>query len=243
MPEQLKPIALSPGEEKRAFTPEETADVLRRVVVAVESAGRDRWMEVTSAVVLSLATTASAWCAYQATLWSGAQTFQLDAANDANRRASLATFSAMQVRAFDASMLISYFEAKTRDDKAMEDFLYKRFRPETRKALDAWIATDPLSSSAAPLSPFKMSEYVQPELEEAHRQDEIATKSHAAAQQASEHSDGYVLLTVLFASVLFFGGIGGTFDSYRLRVVVLSVSIVLLTATLIAMALMPISTG
>ena len=112
MPEQSKPISLAPGDEQRRLTPEETADVLRRIVVAVESAGRSRWMEVASAVVLSLATTASAWCAYQATLWSGVQTFQLDAANDANRRASLATFAAMQVRGLLAGVDLGRFEGE-----------------------------------------------------------------------------------------------------------------------------------
>lgn len=89
---------------------------------------RNQWLEVTSAIVLSLATTASAWCAYQATLWNGVQTFNLAAANDANRRASAATFAAMQGRAFDASMIISYLEAMTRGDEKMERVLYQRFR-------------------------------------------------------------------------------------------------------------------
>jgi hypothetical protein len=238
-----QPTSLSPDAEDQALSPEETAAVLRRIVLAVETASRHRWMEITSAIVLSLATTASAWCAYQATLWGGVQTFQLDAANDAHRRSSLAGFSAMQARMFDATTLISYLEAKSRGDAAMENVLYRRFRPSAKKAIDAWLATDPLTNSAAPINPFDSPDYVQPELEEARRQEDLALKYHATAQNASQHSDHYVLLTVLFASVLFFGGIGGTFESVPLRLAVLGLALVLLTATLVAMLLMPVTAG
>jgi hypothetical protein len=147
----------------------------------------------------------------------------------------------MQARMFDATTLISYLEAKSRNDAPMENVLYRRFRPGAKKAIDAWLATDPLTNSAAAINPFDSPEYMQPELEEARRQEDLASKSHATAQEASKHSDNYVLLTVLFASVLFFGGIGGTFESFRLRLIVISVALVLLTGTLVAMLLMPIT--
>jgi hypothetical protein len=200
---------------------------------------RNQWLEVTSAIVLSLATTASAWCAYQATLWNGVQTFNLAAANDANRRASAATFAAMLGRAFDASMIMSYLEATTRGDDKMERVLHQRFRPEAKLALDAWLKTDPLNDPSAPLNPLKLPEYVQPELQEAQRQNDLAAEKQSSAHQASKHADRYVLLTVLFASVLFFGGIGGTFKSERLRISVLVIALVLFAGTIFALGNMP----
>jgi hypothetical protein len=47
-----------------------------------------------------------------------------------------------------------------------------------------------------------------------------------------------VLLTVLFALVLFFGGIGGT--SHRLRIMVFVITLVHFATTLIALGTMPI---
>ena len=79
----------------------------------------------------------------------------------------MAEFTALDKRSFDGSMLISFFEAKTRGDQKMEDILHQRFRPETKVALDAWLKTDPVNNSSAPAHPFKLAEYVQPDLAEA----------------------------------------------------------------------------
>jgi hypothetical protein len=222
------------------LTPQETAELLQRILGAVEKDKRTRWVEITCAVVLSLATMSSAWCAYQATLWNGVQTFRLAAAEKAGRDSSTASVEALQARAFDASMFISYMQAKNEGNERQEKFLFKRFRPETKKAVEAWLKTDPFNNPQAPLGPFKMAEYVQPELEDAKRHDQQFAKEHAAAEHANENSDTYVLLTVLFASVLFFGGIAGTIESHRLRVTILAIALILFVVTLGVLATMPI---
>ena len=160
----------TPGEPvSEELTPQQTAAMLQRILDAVEKDARSRWVEIACAVVLSLATTASAWCAYQSTLWSGVQTFRLAAANKAGRESSRATLAALQMRAFDAAMLINYLQAQTQDNQRLEKILYDRFRPEMKTAVEAWLKLDPLHDPAAPPSPFKMAEYVQQELVEAQR--------------------------------------------------------------------------
>jgi hypothetical protein len=219
---------------------QDTAAVLERILHAVEKDRRRHWVEIVTAVVLSVATTASAWCAYESTRWSGVQTFRLAAANKASRESTAATLVAMQAKTFDGTMLISYLEARTRGDKELENLLYERFRPETKKAVVAWLKLDPLKNRDAPLSPFKMAEYVQPEIEQAEKRNDLFEELHAEAHHANHTSDTYVLLTVLFASVMFFGGICGTFESYRLRVSTLGISVTLLCFTLLALATMPV---
>src|SRR5207248_8382667 len=54
--------------------------------------------------------------------------------------------------------------------------------------------------------------YSQYELSETKRLEEISAREHAGAYQANKNSDTYVLLTTLFATVLFFGGIAGAVD-------------------------------
>ena len=137
-------------------------------------------------------------------------------------------------------MLINYMQAKHEGNERHEKFLFDRFRPEMKKAVEAWLKTDPFNNPAAPPAPFKMAEYVQPELEQAKRQDDLAAEKHAAAQEANETSDIYVLLTVLFASVLFFGGIAGTLESRQLRVIILAVALAFFMATVVYLATMPI---
>lgn len=224
----------------KELTPQETAAFLRRILDAVEKDRRTRAAQITCAVVLSLATMSSAWCAYQATLWSGVQTFRLAAAGKAGRESTAASLEALQLRSFDASMGISYMQAKFDGNDRQEKFLFERFRPEMKKAVEAWLKTDPFKNPEAPLGPLRMAEYVQPEQEEAKRLEERSTQEHAAAQHANQNSDTYVLLTVLFASVLFFGGIAGTVDSHRLRVTILAIALVLFVVTLVVLATMPI---
>jgi hypothetical protein len=137
-------------------------------------------------------------------------------------------------------MGISYMQAKHDGNDRQEKFLFDRFRPEMKKAVEAWLKTDPFNNPAAPLGPLRMAEYVQPELEEAKRHDERFAQEHAAAEHANENSDTYVLLTVLFASVLFFGGIAGTIESHRLRVTILVIALVFFVVTLAVLGTMPI---
>lgn len=226
--------------ERKERTSEETAALLQRILSSVEKDRRNRWAEITCAMVLALATTCSAWCAYQSTLWGGVQTFRLAAANKAGRESAADNMAALQMRTFDASMLISYIQAKHDGNEQHEKFLFNRFRPEMKKAVDAWLKTDPFNNPQAPPAPFRMAEYVQPEFESARQHEERATQEHAAAQHANQTSDRYVLLTVLFAMVLFFGGIAGTVESRRLRIIILSVALVVFAATVVFLAVMPI---
>jgi hypothetical protein len=222
------------------LTPDETAALLRRMLEVPDEPRRRRWIELSSAVVLALATTASAWCAYQSNLWGGVQTFRLAAAARAGRESTQQSLAAFEGRAFDAQVLIAYFEIKGRGDEKLASFLQERFRPEARKAFDAWLLTDPFNNPDAPKRPFEMAEYVQPEVREAKRLDDEEERTLTAAQHANEAADRYVLFTVLFASVLFFGGIGGTFRSDRLKSAAFVIAIVLFLGTVVAVGTMPI---
>jgi hypothetical protein len=219
--------------------PPEIRDLLQRILSAVEPK-RNRGFEIACAVVLSLATTASAWCAYQSKLWGGAQAARANAAVRASRQASVNSLAAAQMRAFDASMFIGYMEARFGSNRPMEEFLFRRFRPDLKPAVEAWLKLDPLNSPDAPSSPFHMQEYVLKETLETARQEELASAAMAGARQARRYSDDYVLLTVLFASVLFFGGIARAFDSRRLRLVLTVLAFFLFLGNLAALVNMPL---
>ena len=207
---------------------------------AADEKSRKQWIEVACAVVLSLATTASAWCAYQSQRWGGAQTSALAAAAKAGRESTEHTLSAMQFRMFDAMMVVKYSEMHVHGDKELDQFLLDRFRPEMKKAMEAWLKTEPFKNPTAPRTPFEMPEYVEKHKEAASKQDAIAAQMAEVADHASSQSDTYLLLTVIFASVMFFGGIVGTFDSQRLQIVMSMMALSLFGGTIIALALMPI---
>jgi hypothetical protein len=221
-------------------SPQPTNELLQRILNAVEPAKPRHGLEIACAVVLALATTASAWCAYQSKLWGGAQMARANAGVRASREAAVNSLAAVQTRAFDASMFIAYMQARIERKKELEVFLAQRFRPEMKRAVEAWLRLDPLNNPAAPPSPFRMAEYAQTETAEVTRQEELAAKAMAASREARRCSDDYVLLTVIFASVLFFGGIARAFDSRRLRVVLAALAMLLFLGTLVALTTMPI---
>ena len=224
----------------KELTPQETASIRQRILEFVEKDQRNHWVQITCAIVLSMATTCSAWCAYQSTRWSGVQTFRLAAADKASRERLADTLAAQQTRFFDASMGISWMQARHEGNQRQEKFLFDRFRPEMKKAVEAWLKTDPFNNPAAPQGPLKMAEYVLPELEEAKQREELYDREFTDALRANQTSDAYVLLTVLFASVLFFGGIAGTLDSRHLRITILVVALVFFVVTVCYLGTMPI---
>ncbi len=59
-------------------------------------------------------------------------------------------------------------------------------------------------------------------------------------REARQFSDNYVLQTVLFTSVLFFGGIARAFDSRRVRLALAGLAGVLFMATVAGLLTMPI---
>lgn len=225
--------------EKEPSSPA-TAELLRRILNAVEPAKPRRGFEIACAIVLALATTASAWCAYQSKLWGGAQAARANAAIRAGREGAVNSLAAVQLRSFDASMFIAYMQARIEGNRALEAFLGQRFRPEMKLAVEAWLKLDPLNNPAAPSSPFRMAEYAQKETAEVARQAELAAQALAASRQARGFSDDYVLLTVIFASVLFFGGIARAFDSRPLRMVLAALAMLLFLGTLVVLTSMPI---
>jgi hypothetical protein len=220
----------------------ETNELLRRILrtLAERQGERKRWVEIACALVLALATMASAWCAYQATLWGGVQTFRLAAASKAGRDNVKNSIEGMQARSFDATMFIHYLEARAQGRKDLEDLLYRRFRPEMKRAVDAWLKTEPFANPEAPPHPLKMKEYVLEVETEAGKQAEIGIQMETDAKHANENSDRYVLLTVLFASVLFFGGITGMIDIPWLRKTLGILALTFFLSIMIFLVTMPI---
>lgn len=221
-------------------TAADSGELLQRILKAVEPPKQKKGFEIVCAIVLSLATTASAWCAYQSKLWVGAQAARGNAAGAASRQAALDALAAYQVRAFDASMFISYMDARLTSNQPMEQFLFQRFRPEMKRAVEAWLTIDPLNNANAPPSPLHMQEYSLKETAHIAQREKAVEVAMAAARQAGGNSDNYMLLTVMFASVLFFGGIARSFDSRRLRLVLAIVAFGLFLVNLGMLAFLPI---
>ena len=199
------------------------------------------WFEFIVAAILGLATLGSAWSAYQSSLWGGIQDFRIAEAHISGREAGEKIIFANQLRGIDVVLFERYVSAISENNKQLADFLFQRFRPEFRPAIDAWLATKPLKNATAPPSPFAMKEYklaAEKAAEQLRQQEE---KRFAEAREANQISDTYLLVTVLYSIVLFLGGITAAFERRTVSLGVLGLSVITLIAASIAMLFLPLA--
>ena len=125
------------------------------------------------------------------------------------------------------------------DAEVLSGFLYTRFRPEFKVAVDAWLQTRPGIDPDAPPTPFVMPEY---ELEADERSADLEREAEAFAadaRQANQRSDNYVLMTIMLATVLFCAGISSKMDTARARLLLLGVGLTLLVVSIGIVASFP----
>jgi hypothetical protein len=200
----------------------------------------NRALEIVSAVLLSLATVASAWCAYQSARWNGVQAVSFSAANGARTESVRKSNEALQLASIDVGMFLEFAAAYSEENQFLMEFIMERFRPEMKPAVQAWIATEPLINPDAPSSPFAMAEYTSTAQDESDRLLTVAEQKLSEAEHANQTSDNYVLLTVMFASVLFFGGISTKFDDFRIRTALIVFATLIFASGLVILITYPI---
>jgi hypothetical protein len=158
-------------------------------------------------VLISLAAVATAWCGYQSARWGSLQALDYSRSNAARIEASIAANRSNAIRMVDVGLFLQYESAIFRQDDAFAAFIRKRFPTQLAKAVDAWLATNPLHNVKAPPSPFAMNEYRVASDVRYESMSKRADDLVAGAVRANETSDQYLFVTVLFASVTFLGGI------------------------------------
>lgn len=200
----------------------------------------NQWIEIFSAVVISLATVVSAWCAYQSALWAGEMMTSYNLADAARIESVRMSNRAQQLISIDVNLFTEFVAAYSTENDDLADFLLTRFRPEMKLALDAWIETQPLVNPDAPPSPFDMAEYRSEAQLESDRLLIEVVEHMDAAYLANERSGRYFLLTVIFASVLFFGGISSKFRSIKIQISLLAFSYLMFLITVIFVMTFPI---
>jgi len=206
-------------------------------------AGWERMLEIASAVLMSVATVATAWCAYQSAEWGGEQAFLLGESQRAGREADLHAGLAQQKKNLDVAVFMQWINGVATGNEELTDFYAERFPPALRVAVDAWLATEPRTNPDAPPHPFAMEAYRIPDDTAAARAATESEDRWTEARQADENGDRFVLLTVVFASVLFFGGIEQKFGDRRVRLGILVVGTALFLGGLIAMINYPLHIG
>ncbi len=200
------------------------------------------WLEILATALLALATVASAWSAYQASRWRSRETMLLSASNSARVHADEADDLADTELTIDVTMFLDYLKALDAGDRETE-LRYEEglFREEMKAAVEAWKTASMERSPTAPATPFELPEYRNANRERAQELEREADARREEARRALENSDRYVLLTVLFAAVLFFAGLCSKFKVPGARVGVLVMGYVLFLASMVFLALRPVA--
>ena len=210
----------------------------------------DHRFELFEAIVLSIAAVLAAWTGFQSAKWSGVQADSYSTAGASRVESTRASTLAGQQATVDVVTFTEWLQAAEReglldeppdpdrvyepDPDLLSGFLYLRFRPEFETAVEAWVATQPRIDPGAPATPFDMPEYRLAAADEADSLEAEAESRVADARTANQRSDNYVLMTIMFATVLFFAGISSKMETFRARAFLLGTACVLLvTATLV----------
>jgi hypothetical protein len=217
-----------------------------------EAEALDHRFELFEAIVLAVAAVLTAWAAFQATKWSGVQADSYSRAGAARTESTRASTRAGQLSVIDVNTFTTWIAALGAEQRAGQDnglsadgtytpqlgsesaFIYERFRPEMRTAVDTWLATKPSTNPDAPPTPFALPEYKVAESQQAADLEQQAEAYAADARNANQRGDNYVLMTILFASVLVLLGIGSKMDTFRARAFLFgTASVILVVATVV----------
>jgi hypothetical protein len=125
------------------------------------------------------------------------------------------------------------------NDTKLSDFYYTRFPPELKVAVDAWLKTDPLKNPNAPLHPFDMVQYNRTYELESQQFSKKMQLDLLEAQKASNISSNYILMTVIFSMSLFITGIIEKTGKFRLRLILLGMSLVTTSLAISVVLLFP----
>ncbi len=198
-------------------------------------------IEVISTVLLAVAAVATAWSGYQATRWNGEQAKASSRTNAIRIEAARAQGLAESQTQIDVATFIQWVDAYALKRTVLTDFYFKRFRAEFKPAVNAWLATKPLTNPKAPLTPFAMPEYELAAATEARQLDAAAEVSAAEVRRNIQRASNYILGVVLFSVSLFFAGMSTKLSRPRLQAVTLALGCIVFLATVIWIATSPVT--
>lgn len=205
---------------------------------------RDYRWNLLAAIILSMATLASAWCGFQASSWGSVYSSQSRASNTYRLEAGRQSDIADRQMSNDVLVFSNWLEAEISGKEQLADEISLRFTDHFRPAFEDWSALPVGQDGHLPDgTPFDQASYQLPSQADA----DAATERAEAALQAADHANliasRYVLSTVLYASVLFLAGIASKLAHQGLAHGVVTLAGVALIGALGVMFSLPVYIG
>jgi hypothetical protein len=101
---------------------------------------RRRWVEPIIALLMALATFATAWCSYESAAWTRRSNRLLNEYNALERQAGLLSLQGIQTATIHTAMFMQLLAAKEAGNDRLAKFYAERFPADVWKAYDGWLA-------------------------------------------------------------------------------------------------------
>lgn len=173
--------------------------------------------ELIAVILLSITTILTAWSAFESSKWGGAMSISFSQASSARIEAARLDGTANQRTAIQVDLWVQWLDAEGNDKPTLAREISDRFPEPLASAHEEWLETDPTSLKDDASTPFEMPSYVLEERVLAQEADARADAKFDEALRNNQRGDNYTLLTVLFASVLFFTAMSGRLERKRSR--------------------------
>lgn len=198
------------------------------------------WFEPACAILMAVASVATAWCSYQSSSWSGESSDLASQAAKLHRQTNAQHLESRQIEAMQMRLFMEAIDAQMEGNEKLAQFYTDRFADELKPAYEKWITLNPLDNPAAPPTPFASTLYTP-------RFDEEVRDGHAKAGTAEERSkfaghlaSSYLGNTVSLATVLLFAATAEKFDQRRVRWGALAFAVLLFLYSAVRTALLPV---
>jgi ABC-type multidrug transport system fused ATPase/permease subunit len=200
-----------------------------------EKTNLEHKIEISSAILLAVVIVCIAWSSYQSTLWGGVMTFKIRESNSNMQQFMINTIQQGQYSVADVILFTEYIDAISSGDQELADFYFQRLRPEFKPAVQAWLDMEPFEN------PFVMQEYKRISSDKAEECRRESSKILQEALQANTNSDNFILVVVIYSSVLFVLGILDKITTIRLRLMLFSVALAMFSIATINMFSLPLA--
>jgi uncharacterized membrane protein len=186
-------------------------------------------VEVVEAILLALVAITTAWSGYQSARWDSVQSELYGRSSRLRVEGQALEVEANQAKMYDSATVVEWLKAEAHGESKLADFFERRLLPEFQPAFQAWKKTDPLHNPNAVAGPALMPGYRDQRAEEAAKKNQTATELFDRGTEARERADEYVRVTVFLATVLLLIAIAQRFHSHRIRVVLATIALLMLS--------------
>ena len=197
------------------------------------------WRELVAVVLISVTTILTAWTAFQASKWGGEMSINFSQASAARIDAARYESNANRQASVQVALFTQWLNAETSSNTDLADFLRDSFPEPLATATSDWLDERATDAQAAPQTPFDMPTYVLTDARRAADKQASAEQKSAQALTSNRNSDNYTVLTILFATVLFFAAVSNRVKKPLSSWTLIGVAVVVFMGSVTVLAALP----